>query len=171
MHKTNLADTPCPIARGLDRVGEWWSIMILRECFYGESRFDAFQKNLGIAPNMLTRRLNDLVQAGLLERRRYSDKPPRDEYVLTAMGRDFRPVMLAMLAWGNKHFAPEGKSVILRDSVTGEEAEPVLTDARTGIPIDPQRHHTAAGPAAPESTRLRMQRATERRAVATNQGA
>jgi DNA-binding HxlR family transcriptional regulator len=167
MLKTDLSAMPCPIARSLDRVGEWWSIMILRECFYGESRFDAFRKNLGIAPNMLTRRLNDLVESGLLERRRYSDKPPRDEYLLTEAGRDFRPVMLVLLAWGNQHFAPEGRTVILRDSVTGQEADPVLVDANTGIRIDRTRHFAAAGPAAGESTHLRMQRAAERRIAAS----
>ena len=76
----------CPIARGLERVGEWWSILILRDALHGMTRFDEFQKSLGIAPNMLARRLNALVHAGLLERRRYSERPPRDEYLPTARG-------------------------------------------------------------------------------------
>ena len=88
-------------------MGEWWSILILRDAFAGLTRFDEFQDSLGIAPNMLTRRLNALVEDGLLERRRYSERPPRDEYVLTERGRDFRPVLLAMMAWGNRHFAPK----------------------------------------------------------------
>ena len=75
---------PCPIARSLEHVGEWWSILILRDALHGMTRFDEFQRSLGIAPNMLTRRLNALVEAGLLERRRYSEHPPRDEYVPTA---------------------------------------------------------------------------------------
>ena len=115
----------CPIARSLERVGEWWSILILRDAFHGLTRFDQFQKSLGIAPNMLTRRLNALVEAGLLERRRYSERPPRDEYVLTERGRDFRPVLWALLAWGNKHFAPEGPSVVVVDAETGRLADPV----------------------------------------------
>jgi DNA-binding HxlR family transcriptional regulator len=166
MLKTDLSAMACPIARSLDKVGEWWSILILRECSYGETRFDAFQKNLGISPNMLARRLNDLVDAGLLERRRYSERPPRDEYVLTEAGRDFRPVLLALLAWGNKHFAPEGKMIVLRDRISGEEVQPTLMDPVTGAVIDRARHAVAAGPAAPESTRLRMQRMAERRAAA-----
>src|ERR1700754_3932307 len=109
----------CPIARSLERVGEWWSILILRDALRGTTRFDEFQKSLGIAPNMLTRRLNALVDTGLLERRRYSEHPPRDEYVPTARGRDFRPVLIALLAWGNKHFAPEGASGRLVDTETG----------------------------------------------------
>src|ERR687886_977841 len=122
----------CPIARSLERVGEWWSILILRDAFRGLTQFDQFQKSLGIAPNMLSRRLNTLVENGLLERRRYSERPPRDEYVLTERGRDFRPVLWALIAWGNRHFAPEGPSVVLVDSVTGAEADPVLVDRRTG---------------------------------------
>ena len=71
-------------------------------------------------------------RAGLLERRGYSERPPRDEYVLTERGRDFRPVLWALLAWGNRHFAPEGPSVVVVDSETGEQADPVLIDRRSG---------------------------------------
>src|ERR687883_1781474 len=110
MQHKSFDKMPCPIARSLDRVGEWWSILILRDAFAGLTRFEEFRDSLGIAPNMLTRRLNALVEAGLLERRRYNDHPPRDEYVLTERGRDFRPVMIALLAWGNRPFAPEGIS-------------------------------------------------------------
>src|SRR5487761_1764 len=132
MQHKSFAGMQCPIARSLERVGEWWSILILRDAFRGLSQFDQFQKSLGIAPNMLTRRLNALVEAGLLERRRYSERPPRDEYVLTERGRDFRPVLWALLAWGNKHFAPEGPSVVLVNAVTGAPAEPVMIDRTSG---------------------------------------
>jgi DNA-binding HxlR family transcriptional regulator len=90
----------------------------MRDALHGYTRFDQFQKSLGIAPNMLTRHLDALVEAGLLERRRYSEHPPRDEYVPTSRGRDFRPVLIAFLAWGNKHFAPEGECVLLVDRAT-----------------------------------------------------
>src|ERR1700730_4958660 len=126
MQRKSFASMTCPIARSLERVGEWWSILILRDAFQGLTRFDEFQKSLDIAPNMLTRRLNGLVESGLLERRRYSERPPRDEYVLTERGRDFRPVLWALLAWGNKHFAPGGASVVLIDSETGAEIDPML---------------------------------------------
>ena len=124
MQRKSFGDMPCPIARSLERVGEWWSILILRDAFRGLTRFDQFQKSLDIAPNMLTRRLNALVESGLLERRRYSERPPRDEYVLTERGRDFRPVLWALLAWGNKHFAPEGASVVVVDTETGAAGRP-----------------------------------------------
>ena len=156
MQRKTFRDMQCPIARSLERVGEWWSILILREAFYGATRFDTFQKNLDIAPNMLTRRLNGLVEEGLLERRQYSERPPRYEYVLTDCGRDFLPVMLSMMAWGNKHFAPEGASVQLVDKATGDVIEPVLVDAASGAPVDFARYALAPGPAAGEGVRRRL---------------
>lgn len=123
---------PCPIARSLEHVGEWWSILILRDAFRGLTRFDEFRDDLGVAPNILTRRLKALVAAGLLERRRYCERPPRDEYLLTERGRDFRPVLISLLVWGNRHFAPEGPRVQLIDSQTGKPADPVLIDRTTG---------------------------------------
>jgi DNA-binding HxlR family transcriptional regulator len=155
MQRKTFGNLQCPIARSLERVGEWWSILILRDAFHGLTRFDQFQKNLDIAPNMLTRRLNALVESGLLERRRYNERPPRDEYVLTERGRDFRPVLWALLSWGNKHFAPEGKSVVLVDRETGAEADPVLVDRASGRPISDAAFRSAAGPAADERTRRR----------------
>jgi DNA-binding HxlR family transcriptional regulator len=155
MQHKSFGNMQCPIARSLERVGEWWSILILRDAFHGLTRFDQFQKSLDIAPNMLTRRLNALVEAGLLERRSYSERPPRHEYVLTERGRDFRPVLWALLAWGNKHFAPEGASVVVIDSETGEQAEPVLVDRRSGRPLVEPAFRSAPGPAADQRTRQR----------------
>jgi DNA-binding HxlR family transcriptional regulator len=156
MRKTNLAEMDCPIARAVDRVGEWWSILILRDAFHGLTRFDQFQKSLPIAPNMLSRRLNELVEGGLLERRLYNERPPRYEYILTERGRDFRPVMIAMMAWGNRHFAPEGMQSVLVDAETNIEADPVLVDRATLRPLTEQDFKFAAGPAANEAVRRRM---------------
>ena len=158
MRRKSFGNMQCPIARSLERVGEWWSILILRDAFNGLTRFDQFQENLGIAPNMLARRLNSLVEAGLLERRRYSERPPRDEYLLTEAGRDFRPVLWALLSWGNRHFAPEGKSVVIVDSRTGDEAEPVLMDRNSGRALVAPDFQPAAGPAADARTRRRYAR-------------
>ena len=155
MKRTNFGKMQCPVARSLERVGEWWSILIIRDALNGLKRFDEFQRSLDIAPNMLTRRLNALVEAGLLERRSYSERPPRFEYLLTERGRDFRPVLWALLAWGNKHFAPEGPSVVVVDSETGEPAEPVLVDKRSGRPLVEPAFRSAPGPAADERTRRR----------------
>jgi DNA-binding HxlR family transcriptional regulator len=156
MQRKSFGTMQCPIARSLERVGEWWSILILRDAFAGITRFDEFQKSLGIAPNMLTRRLNALVEAELLERHRYSVHPPRDEYRLTERGWDFRPVMLAILAWGNRHFAPEGPSVLIVDAATGAVADPVLVDRATGRPLVGPDYVLAPGPAAGEGVRRKF---------------
>jgi DNA-binding HxlR family transcriptional regulator len=136
MQRKSFSDMQCPIARGLEHVGEWWSILILRDAFRGLTRFDEFSESLGIAPNMLTRRLTALVEAGLLRRQRYSERPPRDEYLLTQRGKDFRPVLLAMLAFGNKHFPPDDRTVQIVNSATGQPVDPVLVDPATGLRVD-----------------------------------
>src|ERR1041384_473651 len=155
MQNKSFGKMPCPIARSLERVGEWWSILIIRDALHGTTRFDEFQNSLGIAPTTLTRRLHGLVEAGLLERRRYSQHPPRDEYVLTARGRDLRSVVISLLVWGNRHFAPEGPSVILLNRKTGAAVDPILADPATGRPVDEPDYPLAAGPAAGPRTRQR----------------
>ena len=155
MQHKSFGKMACPIARSIERIGEWWSILIIRDALHGFTRFDEFQKSLNIAPNMLTRRLSALVDAGLLQRRRYSERPPRYEYLLTEMGRDFRSVLVAMFAWGNKHFAPEGASVLLVDKKTQAPADPVLVDRRSGRSLTERDFVFAAGPAASERTRRR----------------
>ena len=165
MRHKSFGNMRCPIARSLEQVGEWWSILILRDALQGLTRFDQFQESLGIAPNILTRRLNSLVESGLLERRRYNERPPRDEYVLTPAGRDFRPVLWALLAWGNKHFAPEGVSVVIIDSQSGAEAEPVLVDRKSGRPLVTPAFRSAAGPAADARTRRRYTPLAEPEAI------
>jgi DNA-binding HxlR family transcriptional regulator len=116
-------------------VGEWWSILILRDCFHGRTRFDEFVKSLGIAPNMLSRRLHDLVKTGLLGRRQYSSRPARYEYILTDRGRDFQSVLAALLIWGNKHFSAEGGTTTIINRETGMPADPVWMDRTTGLPL------------------------------------
>jgi DNA-binding HxlR family transcriptional regulator len=103
MDNEKFSQGPCPVGRALTRVGDAWSMMILRDAGLGITRFDQFRASLGIAPNILTRRLAAMVEHGLLEKRRYCEQPPRDEYVLTAKGRDFLPILLAIGAWGRQH--------------------------------------------------------------------
>src|SRR5271155_2650994 len=166
MQRKTFRNMDCPVARSLERVGEWWSILIVRDAFHGLTRFDEFQKSLEIAPNMLARRLKALVEGGLLERRRYSEPPPRHDYVLTERGRDFRPVLLALLAWGNRHFAPEGASVQLVERATGRVADPVLVDQASGRPLAEPDFTVAPGPAAGERTRRRLAFNAQSRATA-----
>ena len=156
MQHASLSTLPCPIARGLDRVGEWWNIMILRDAFHGITRFDQFQKSLGIAPNILSRRLRGLVEAGLLEKIRYNDRPPRAEYVLTAIGQDFRPVLRAMFAWGNKHLAAKGPSLLMADRASSRGVEPVMVAAGTLAPITLDNVVLVAGPRASRDMHRRL---------------
>jgi DNA-binding HxlR family transcriptional regulator len=150
MEAATAFNTQCPIARALDSIGQWWNILILREAMYGLTRFDEFEKALHIAPTMLTRRLKSLVEVGVLERRMYSERPARYEYLLTDAGRDFRSVIVALYAWSNRHLAPEGPSVILVDAKSGALADPVLIDRNSGAPITAADFVFAAGPAANE---------------------
>ncbi|MBW8754524.1 MAG: helix-turn-helix transcriptional regulator [Sphingomonadales bacterium] len=126
---------PCPVARALLRVGDGWTMMILRDAGFGARRFDQFRTSLGIAPNILTRRLAALTEDGLLEKRRYSQRPPRDEYLLTEKGRDFLPILLAIGAWGSKHYG-EGGTSFMADAETGATIEPLLVDRATGRPLE-----------------------------------
>jgi DNA-binding HxlR family transcriptional regulator len=158
-----MTDTLCPVARTVDRVGDAWSLMILRDAFHGLTRFDQFQKSLGVASNILTRRLAKLTEAGLLERRRYQARPPRFEYGLTARCGDFWPVLVAMMAYGNRHFATEGVASTLVDTRTGAEVTPVLADAASGEILNPRTLKFAAGPAADDAVRARMAFADSRR--------
>lgn len=124
----------CPVGRGLARAGDAWSMLILRDAGLGQTRFDDFQKSLGIAPNILTRRLAALVEAGMLERRRYSERPPRYEYVLTKAGRDYLPVLQVLAGWARKHFG-EGAISELVDARSGRTITPLVVDAETGVPL------------------------------------
>jgi DNA-binding HxlR family transcriptional regulator len=156
MQRTSFAHQQCPIARSLDCVGEWWSILILRDAFHGLSRFDEFQESLGIASNMLSRRLKALVKSGLLKRQEYQRQPTRHEYVLTARGSDFLPVILALLAWGNRHLAPEGIAVRVADLATGKPVDPVIVDRLTMKLLTAGTVTLAAGPAAGAGVRARV---------------
>ena len=157
MQRKTLAHAECPIARSLERVGEWWSILIMRDALHGLRRFDEFSRSLDIAPNMLTRRLNSLVEDGLLERHAYSQRPLRYEYVPTARGEDFRVVLMAFVAWGNRHFAPEGESVQIVERGSGRPLQPMMVDRADGrlVPLD--QCTVQAGPAASVGMRQRLE--------------
>ncbi|MDJ1158544.1 helix-turn-helix domain-containing protein [Chelatococcus sp. SYSU_G07232] len=136
MQRTSFHDALCPIARGLDEIGEWWSLLILRDAFRGLTRFDEFQRSLGIAPNMLTRRLQRLAEAGLFVRKAYQERPVRYAYVLTEKGRALFPVIAALAAWGEE-WVPRGTGFTLRSRDTGAPVRPLLTDALSGRAISP----------------------------------
>lgn len=153
----------CPVGRTLERVGDTWSLMILRDAFQGLSKFDQFEKSLGVAPNILTRRLAALVEAGFLERRPYQERPLRHEYLLTELGRDFAPVLTALMAFGNRHYAVEGIASQLVEAATGLPAEPVMIDRRTGKLMDSPDFVYAAGPAADAAVVARAAQVAQKR--------
>jgi DNA-binding HxlR family transcriptional regulator len=128
------AKNPCPIARGIESFGDAWSLLILRDALGGSTRFDEFRKSLGIAPTVLTNRLGQLVSEGLLERVRYQDHPPRDEYRLTTAGRDLLPVLMLVAQWSRKHRS-HGPMVRYLDEATGLDLEPIAIDRVSGEEI------------------------------------
>jgi DNA-binding HxlR family transcriptional regulator len=156
MQRTSFLNFECPAARALESVGDWWSILILRDALQGLTRFDEFQQSLGVASNILSRRLKHLTHEDLFERRLYASHPPRYDYVLTDKGRDFYPVAVALFAWGNRHLAPEEIAMRLGDRATGRERRPIVVDAETGEPITPDNTMLLPGPAATGKTLERI---------------
>jgi DNA-binding HxlR family transcriptional regulator len=118
MRHASLAAQPCPIARTLDLVGEWWTLLIVRDALLGARRFDEF-KQTGIADNVLSARLKKLTQAGVLKRRRYQTHPDRYEYVLTEKGYALAPVVLALRAWGKRFTKGADSSRIVHQDCGG----------------------------------------------------
>ena len=111
----------CSIARSLEIVGEWWTLLILRDAFLGVTRFDELQQRLGIARNVLSARLDTLVDHGVLERRTYDDARSRHDYVLTAKGRALWPVLVTLRQWGDEWVLGEGREPLqLRHVGCGE---------------------------------------------------
>ncbi len=102
MKRTSFKNAPCPIARSLDAVGEWWMLLIVRDVFGGIRRFDELLADLGISRNVLTDRLQAMVASGILEKKQYQEKPVRYEYHLSAKGRELLPVLGILTAWGNR---------------------------------------------------------------------
>ncbi len=126
----------CSVGRAMDILGERWTFLILRESFYGVRRFSDMQRNLGIARNILSSRLQSLVAAGILERRLYQDEPPRHEYRLTEAGRDLYPAIVTLMRWGRRHLSDE-PPVVLRHNSCGHEADPLLVCSHCHEELDP----------------------------------
>ncbi len=148
MKRTSYEQMTCPIARTLERVGEWWSILIIRDAAAGATKFDEFQRGLGISPNILSRRLATLVDNGFLEKHMYSESPPRMEYRLTDRGREFEAVLQILASFGNEHFADDGISLQVVNRRTGKPAKLMVVDANTGRRTTRPDYEFMAGPAA-----------------------
>lgn len=134
-----IDDLPCPIAQSLGVVGERWTLLILREAFFRTRRFDEFQRHLGIARNILADRLGTLVDAGVLERRAYQERPRRHEYRLTEKGLDLWPVLVALQAWGEKHAPLEsGPRTEYVHRACGHDTTPTLSCSHCGEALGPR---------------------------------
>ena len=155
VERKSFAHMDCSVAQCLEVVGEWWSMLVVRDAFFGIRRFDDFQRRLGISRNVLQQRLAHLVDAGVLERVPYSDRPPRDEYRLTPKGSDLWPVLTALRQWGDRHAAPTGPPVRVRHDACGAVAEPVLVWGSCGERVGPGDMTPLPGPGRHDNVPLR----------------
>ena len=136
----------CSIAQCLEVVGEWWSLLILRDAFLGVRRFDDFQASLGISRNVLNQRLSGLVEHGVLDRVPYQEHPPRSEYRLTDKGRDLWLVVTAMRQWGDKWAAPDGPPVEIVHTACDHVSQAVPTCSHCGDTLDARAVRAIPGP-------------------------
>ncbi|WP_426123971.1 winged helix-turn-helix transcriptional regulator [Pararhizobium sp. PWRC1-1] len=136
MKRTSLTQAECPVARSLDAIGDWWSLLIVRDAFDGISRFGEFRRSLGIAKGMLTARLRDLVDCGVLETAPASDGSAYQDYLLTEKGRALFPVVVALRQWGQEHlYAPGEQHSVLVDVATGSPVEKLELRSADGKPL------------------------------------
>ncbi|ANB75883.1 hypothetical protein AYM40_26645 [Paraburkholderia phytofirmans OLGA172] len=156
MKRKSFDKMQCPIARSLERVGEWWTILILRDAMNGLRKFDDFQSNLGISPTILSKRLSSLVEDGFLERHRYGEHPARAEYHLTDRGWAFQSVIASFVAFGNSQFAPEGLATVVVNRETGQSVNVKVVDERTGEPITSPKYYMAPGPVASKKMKAQL---------------
>lgn len=150
MRRTSFDGWPCSIARTVDILGDGWTLLVLREIYYGESRFDGFIDSLGIARNTLTDRLRRLEAAGLLQRRRYQSEPVRHEYLPTDKGKDFFGVLAAINAWGDRWLAEDdGIPVLMRHTACGHDVRADVVCSSCGEPLHHQDITVRPGPGYP----------------------
>jgi DNA-binding HxlR family transcriptional regulator len=136
MQRTDFGEMACSIARTMDVIGEPWSPLVLRNVFIGITRFDQLQRSLGISRKVLAERLKWLTDNEVLERRQYSDRPPRYEYVLTARGQELVEVLMVMVRWGDRWLAGEaGPPVLYRHQACGQISHVELTCSQCGEPM------------------------------------
>ena len=144
--RTSHSDASCPVARPLDAIGDWWSLLIIRDAFDGLRRFGEFQKSLGLAKNILAARLRNLSEHGILDTAPASDGSAYQEYVLTKKGLALFPLLVALRQWGEEYFFQSGRGPRatgrLEDRPTGAQAR--VAGARWP-PARPRRHPREAG--------------------------
>jgi DNA-binding HxlR family transcriptional regulator len=148
MQRTSFRDMNCSVAQCLEVVGEWWTMLIIRDAFLGVTRFDDFHERLGVSRNVLTQRLGHLVEADVLERVAYCKHPPRYDYRLTEKGKDLWHVLTAMRQWGDRWKAPDGPPIELVHKGCGEVAEVVAACSVCRESVSSRDVRAVAGPGA-----------------------
>ena len=139
MRWDELADERCPVARALSVLGDRWTLLVLRDCFLKVRRFEDFQARLGVSRHVLADRLRKLVAAGVLQTQPYSRHPPRNEYRLTAKGRDLSPVLMALVRWSDRHMAHTAGSSVQHVHLTcGQVTEAIPVCSACGEPLAPE---------------------------------
>jgi DNA-binding HxlR family transcriptional regulator len=146
VERKSFAGMHCSVAQCLEVIGEWWSMLIVRDAFLGIRRFDQFQERLGISRNILNQRLSFLVDAGVFEKVKYSERPPRFEYRLTAKGRDLWPVLTAMRQWGDTYAAPDGPPLRIVHDACGKVSDAVMACSSCGEALSPSDVRAVRGP-------------------------
>lgn len=150
MRRSSFTDMNCSIAQSLELIGEWWTPLILRDALMGVTRFEQFQTRLGIARNVLTQRLDSLVEQGILERVEYQQRPVRHEYRLTRKGRELWTVMAMLRQWGDTWLAPDGPPVELVHDGCGHVTQVIPTCSHCSAVLKPKHLHLQPGPGAPD---------------------
>ncbi len=147
MKWNELAEQPCSIARSVAVIGDRWTLMILRDCFLGVRRFEAFRDRLGISRTIVADRLKRLVEEGVLKRVPYQDNPTRFEYRLTEKGLELHPVVMAIVHWGDRHYAGEaGPPLLHRHKACGHDFHVVQTCSECGEVVEARGVETRPGP-------------------------
>ena len=145
--RTSLADVSCSIARSMEAIGDGWTALILRDVSCGITRFEQLTEDLEVSRKTLAARLERLVSDGILERRAYSEHPPRHDYLLTDRGRDLQPVLLALMAWGDRWAAgPEGPPARVYPEACGRHVRAVVACDHCGEPLTEAEVVVEAGP-------------------------
>src|SRR5437879_3114035 len=147
MKRTSFAGIACSMARSLEVIGDWWTPLIVRDVYLGLCRFDDIATDLGVSRNLLASRLRQLEDDGIIERRRYQERPPRDEYLLSEAGLDLAPVLMALTAWGDRWVAPDaGPPLRFRHRDCGELFTPTVSCSACGEAIAAQDVEVVPGP-------------------------
>lgn len=156
MRRENFKHLECPLARSLDIIGEWWSLLIVRDLFYGINTFDLLCQDLSIARNILTNRLKKLTDRGIIEKKPDETKPRGQSYRLTRKGKDLFPIIMALAAWGNAWEAPNGPPIIFRHKPDGHSVQPIVICAACGEPIKAKDIQPERGPGVKRTSALPM---------------